>query len=110
MAIYHTVGYGKLKQTDDTVFQNKFRLSPSILECHFTEHFIRICFLNLDFLFYLFIPPSIANRDFWYISKKEIRFQVKWKMVGGRSGSYSFEEKNLNSPAEDKSIDDDIPK
>jgi hypothetical protein len=31
-------------------------------------------------------------------------------MVGGRSGSYSFEEKNLNSPAEDKSIDDDIPK
>jgi hypothetical protein len=31
-------------------------------------------------------------------------------MVGGRSGSYSFEEKNFGSSAEDKSIDDDTPK
>jgi hypothetical protein len=30
-------------------------------------------------------------------------------MVGGRSGSYSFEEKNFGGSTEDKSIDDDIP-
>jgi hypothetical protein len=50
-----------------------------------------------------------VNRDFCLILKKKKKersrtiftfITCKGKMVGGRSGSYSFEEKNLSSLAE----------